>query len=319
MTGGTPAIEACRLTKRYGDVLAVDRVDLRVEPGEVYALLGLNGAGKTTLILMLLGMAHVTEGAASLLGEPVVPGGTRPWVNVGYLVESPSAYPELTVRENLEVSRRLRRLEDRELVDEAIERLGLTPYARRRAAHLSSGNLQRLGLAKALLHRPSLLILDEPGNALDPAGQVEIRLLLRDLADARGTAVFLSSHSIGEVARTANRVGIVHRGRLLEELEIAELATRVRRSLRISARDLDAAKRALAAAGYRFEAAGADDLLVTDAAAVARPEEVATLLVRSGCPPTRLVEEAESLERYFLRLLETHPVRSCRRRCGPRR
>jgi ABC-2 type transport system ATP-binding protein len=310
MTGRIPAIETCRLTKRYGDVLAVDRVDLRVEPGEVYALLGLNGAGKTTLIRMLLGMVHVTEGAASLLGGPVVPGGTRPWANVGYLVESPSAYPELTVRENLEVARRLRRLEDGELVDEAIERLGLTRYARRRAAHLSSGNLQRLGLAKALLHRPSLLILDEPGNALDPAGQLEIRQLLRDLADAHGATVFLSSHSIGEVARTANRVGILHGGRLLEDVEIAELATRARRALRVSARDLDAAKRTLAVAGYRFETAGADDLLVTDSAAVARPDDVATLLVRSGCPPTRMVEEAENLEQYFLRLLDSDSVRS---------
>lgn len=190
------AISTHGLTKRYREVTAVDRLSLRVEPGEIYALLGLNGAGKTTTIRMLLGMISPTVGTVSLFGTPVA--GARPavWSRVGYLVESPAAYPDLTVRENLDVVRRLRRLPDRRCVEEVMDRLALTRYAGRRARHLSLGNAQRLGLAKALIHRPALLILDEPANGLDPAGVAEIRALLTDLSTVDGVTVFLSSLSL---------------------------------------------------------------------------------------------------------------------------
>src|SRR6185436_4761981 len=199
------------VSKRYRDVLAVDRVDLQIREGEIYALLGLNGAGKTTLIRLLLGMVAPSGGRIALFGTRITTRERVVWTQVGYLVETPSAYPELTVRENLEVVRRLRRIADHSIVDNAIERLGIGPYRDRRAKTLSLGNAQRLGLAKALLHRPRLLILDEPSNGLDPAGVVEIRDLLRDLA-ADGTTVFVSSHVLAEVARLASRIGIVHTG-----------------------------------------------------------------------------------------------------------
>ena len=136
------------------------------------------------------------------------------WSQVGYLVESPTAYPELTVRENLEVARRLRKLPDAAGVERAIDLLGLRPYADRQARKLSLGNAQRLGLAKALLHSPSLLVLDEPVNGLDPAGVAEVRELLVELAREQGVTVLLSSHLLGEVARTASRIGVLHEGRL---------------------------------------------------------------------------------------------------------
>src|SRR2546423_4444047 len=182
----TVVIEASGLSKRYDTVTAVDSVDIGVDAGEIYALLGLNGAGKTTTIRMLLGMIRPSGGAVMLWGTPVAPSARSVWSRVGYLVETPAAYPELTVRENLEVVRRLRGVTDRGAVDTVIERLDLTRYADRRARTLSLGNAQRLGLAKALIHRPDLLILDEPANGLDPAGVVEIRHLLRDLAEAHG-------------------------------------------------------------------------------------------------------------------------------------
>jgi ABC-2 type transport system ATP-binding protein len=165
-----PVIDVVNMSKSYGDVLAVDRVSLRVEAGEIYALLGLNGAGKTTLIRVLLGMVRPAGGRVALFGATIDRHSHRVWSDVGYLVETPAAYPELTVRENLDVVRRLRRIGDRTVVDDTIERLGLGPYAHRRARTLSLGNAQRLGLAKALLHRPRLLILDEPANGLDPPG-----------------------------------------------------------------------------------------------------------------------------------------------------
>ena len=174
-------IETENLGKRYGDVAAVDGLSLRVAEGEIYAFLGLNGAGKTTTIRMLLGMVKPTSGTTHVLQTTVRLGSRDPWADVGYLVETPHAYPELSVRENLEAARRLHPGTDKKAVSQVIERLGLGAYAERRAGVLSLGNIQRLGLAKALLHHPRLILLDEPANGLDPAGIVEIRELLLEL------------------------------------------------------------------------------------------------------------------------------------------
>ncbi len=167
-------IETEDLGKSYGDVKAVEHLSLRVAEGEIYAFLGLNGAGKTTTIRMLLGMIKPTTGYANVLNTRIHLGMREPWESVGYLVEIPHSYAELTVLENLEVTRRLHPGTPREAIDQIIERMGLTEYAKRRTGNLSQGNAQRLGLAKALIHSPKLLFLDEPANGLDPAGIVEI-------------------------------------------------------------------------------------------------------------------------------------------------
>jgi ABC-2 type transport system ATP-binding protein len=296
------------VSKDYGQVVAVDDVTLDVAPGEVYALLGLNGAGKTTLIRMLLGMVSPTAGSLEVTGRRV--GDRGVWSQVGYLVESPSAYPELTVRENLEVVRRLRKVDDRSCVDDTIDLFGLGPYAGRRARTLSLGNVQRLGLAKAFLHRPSLLLLDEPVNSLDPAGVVEVRDLLVSLARDHGVTVFLSSHRLGEVARVATRIGVLHQGRLVDEIDAGALASRVRTRLEVGARDIVRAAQALREAGFeaRDPAGGpvlADSrvLVLEDLRAWENPELVAAELVRAGAPPTRIAVVEEDLETYFLRLV----------------
>ena len=302
-----PAIMTSGLTKRYrGDVLAVDRVDLRVARGEVYAFLGLNGAGKSTTIRMLLGMIRPTAGHAELFGERVHAGATNLWRRVGHLVESATAYPELTVRENLDVARRLADVADGLAVDRMIERLALGQYADRRAGTLSLGNLQRLALARALLHGPELLVLDEPANGLDPAGVIEIREMLGGLARERGVTVFMSSHILSEVDRLATRIGIVQRGRLIEELDSEALEARRDRRLEIGARDLVAADRALRAAGLsprlRPSEGGHDHLELREASALESPDEIARLLVAEGTPPTHLALARESLEDHFIRL-----------------
>jgi ABC-2 type transport system ATP-binding protein len=296
-------IETHELVKRYGDVLAVDRLSLRVAEGEIYAFLGLNGAGKTTTIRMLLGMIKPTSGGATLLGTPVRLGSPIPWASVGYLVEIPYAYPELSVYENLEVARRLHPGTPPKAVDEIIERLALAPYAHRRAGNLSQGNAQRLGLAKALLHNPRLLILDEPANGLDPAGIVEIRQLLLELTQNQGVTVFMASHILAEVSRLAGRIGIIHQGRLLQELDSADLERDRRRRLVLRTRDPGAARAALLAAGLPAELDGDSAIHLAHPASIERPDDVAALLVRAGVPPTHLVVEEEDLEQYFLRLI----------------
>ncbi len=297
------AISTNALVKRYGDVTAVDALSLCVTRGEIYAFLGLNGAGKTTTIRMLLGMVKPTSGEAHVLGTRIRVGGVKPWDCVGYLVETADAYPELSVRENLEAMRRLRPGVPPKAVDLAIERLGLTAYADRCAGTLSHGNAQRLGLAKALMHNPELIILDEPANGLDPAGIVEIRNLLIDLAQKQGVTVFMSSHILGEVSRLAHRIGIIHQGRLLQELDIDELERNRRRRLLIRSRDMQAARTALRNAGIAAVSASNGVIEVKDTMAVERPDDIARLLVNAGQAPTMLQVEQEDLEQYFLRLV----------------
>jgi ABC-2 type transport system ATP-binding protein len=296
-------IETEDLGKRYGDVTAVEHLSLRVVQGEIYAFLGLNGAGKTTTIRLLLGMIKPTTGSAQVLHTRVRLGSRDPWALVGYMVETPRAYPELTVYENLEVARRLHPGTAPRAVDQVIERLGLATYANRRAGTLSHGNAQRLGLARALLHGPRLLILDEPANGLDPAGIVEIRELLFELTREQGVTVFMSSHILAEVSRLARRIGIIHEGRLLQELEVDELEQNRRRRLLLRARDVEAARLALATAGHPARILKDGTLELADASCIEHPDDVASLLVQAGVPPTQLVVEEEELEHYFLRLV----------------
>ena len=296
-------IETEDLGKRYGDVSAVDGLSLRVAEGEIYAFLGLNGAGKTTTIRMLLGMIRPTHGFATLLGKHVRLGNREPWAGVGYLVETPRAYPELTVRENLEVARRYHPGTPTQALDKIIDRLGLGPYAHRRAGVLSLGNVQRLGLAKALLHNPRLILLDEPANGLDPAGIVEVRALLLELTHQAGVTVFMSSHILAEVSRLADRIGIIHAGRLLQEMDVAGLERERRRRLLVRARALGTAEQALLAAGFPGKILPGGVLELRQPLALEHPDEIATLLVQAGCPPTQLQVDEEELEHYFLRLV----------------
>lgn len=295
------AIETNQLTKRFGDVLAVDAIDLRVGTGEIYGFLGLNGAGKTTTIRALLGMIRPSAGDVKVLGQALGPDGRGPWAQVGHLVERPSAYPELSVRENLDIARRLHAKQDSKLVDEVIERLALGSYADRKAGTLSSGNLQRMGLARALLHEPELLILDEPANGLDPAGVVEIRELLRSLAHDKGVTIFMSSHILTEVDRLATRIGIIHKGKLIEEFDIQKLEKLRARHLEIQAHDLSAAQLCLQSAGFKFTMKD-ETIILNDTHAIEHPDYIAHILVNAGTPPTRLAVEQQNLEEHFMQL-----------------
>jgi ABC-2 type transport system ATP-binding protein len=292
----TVVIEARGLTKRYRDVVAVDSVDLRVCSGEVYGFLGRNGAGKTTMVRMLLGLVRPTAGEVRLLGARVGPGMNGVLGRVGYLVETATAYPNLTVRENLEIQRRLTGAPPGS-VSNVVDRLGLTPHVDRRAGILSLGNKQRLSLARALLHEPDVLLLDEPANGLDPAGIVEIRTLLRALADG-GVTVFMSSHILTEVAHLADRIGLIHGGRLVDELDRDGLMAAAPAVIDVRVDDAVRARRLLEAAGYEVEPLG-DGVRVR--AAGDRSAAIARTLVKAGLELQALVPGRVDLESYFMR------------------
>lgn len=217
-------LHASNLAKCYGPVQAVTQVNLELKAGEIYGFLGLNGAGKTTTIRMLLGLIRPDRGQITIFGQTMPEGRKEILARTGSLVESATAWPNLSVRDNLEVQRRLLGV-PRQRIDEVIKLLRLNEYADRAMAKLSLGNKQRLALARALMGRPRLLILDEPANGLDPAGMVEIRQLLIHLAREEGMALLMSSHLLSEVEQLADRVGIIHRGRMIRELDTQELKT----------------------------------------------------------------------------------------------
>lgn len=298
---GGAAIRARGLAKDYGEVRAVRSVDLEVRRGEIYGFLGRNGAGKTTTIRMLLGLIRPTAGEIELLGSPMRRGRSDALRRIGYLVESAAAYPNLTVRENLEIQRRLTGAPAGS-TERATALLGLDEYAARRAGKLSLGNKQRLSLARALLHGPELLILDEPANGLDPAGIVEIRSMLKALAKDEGVTIFMSSHLLDEVEQLADRIGIVHRGRLIEEVDVDRLRAEGRASIEVEVDDERKAEKALREElGLTALApCAASGLSISDRNA--RPEEIARTLVGAGVGIRRLQPIEEDLERHFMRL-----------------
>jgi ABC-2 type transport system ATP-binding protein len=303
MTASGIAIEVLGLTKYYGKLAAVNDLSLCIEKGEIYGFLGLNGAGKTTTIRMLLGMIKSDAGTVSLFGTRIHPGLKSIWEKVGYMVETPHSYPELTVRENLEIIERLRYLKSPDTVDRVIDQLGLRREEEKPAGKLSLGNAQRLGLAKALIHNPGLLILDEPVNGLDPAGIVEIRNLLRELAEKSGVTIFISSHILSEVSKLTTRIGIIHEGRLINELDAGEIEKQEQRYLEIDTRDNNAAMNILREAGYPVRQDINQLIRITDTNALDHPDTIATLLVETKCAPTRLAIEHSDLETYFLSLV----------------
>ncbi|WP_125616076.1 ABC transporter ATP-binding protein [Specibacter cremeus] len=214
-------IRADRLTTVLGGVRVLDDVSLEVGPGEIHALVGLNGAGKTTLMRILLGMLRPDRGTAALMGIPVHAAGARTFSRVGQMLDTPFAYPELTARENVYSAARLHgmgRAAAGAAAQRALAALGLDAYSAQRAATLSLGNRQRVGLAAALVHAPAVVVLDEPTNALDPRGVIVLRRLLQDAARDRGASILVSSHHLDEVARMADRITVLHRGTIIGTL-----------------------------------------------------------------------------------------------------
>ncbi len=282
------------LTKRYGAVTAVRSVDLEVRAGDRYGLLGPNGSGKTTLVRMLLGLVYATGGQIEVLGRPIPRHAREVLPQIGALIEEPAAYPHLSGRANLALldaagpgGKAARRTRGKR-IGEALEQVGLARVDRRPVRTYSLGMRQRLGLAAALIRRPRLLILDEPGNGLDPRGIRDLRELIIGLNET-GVTVFLSSHLLAEVELLCTRVGVLDSGRLVLQDDLAALRAPTGRIL-VDTPDAD---RAAALLDGQVEQRDGQQLLVrsADAAALNARLVGAGLRVSAIGPHQRTLEE----------------------------
>ena len=305
------AIKTINLSKKYGKNLVVDDLNISIDSGEIVGFLGLNGAGKTTTMRMLLGLIKPTSGECYIQGNKVDRYNLEVLNEIGYIIETPYSYPDLTVKENLEIVSTLRGIRNKDAIDWVTEKLKLKQYKDKQVKHLSLGNVARLGIAKAIIHKPKILILDEPTNGLDPLGVIEVRALLKELANNFGTTVLISSHKLEEISKIATRIVIIHEGRLIREVESKELDLYLEKKLWVSGSDNKTIKAVLSNNGYQvnFKSDLENNscyLELIDTKSVESSEEIATLLVNAGYPPKILTVEKEDLENYFLRILNDY-------------
>ncbi|AOT72606.1 ABC transporter ATP-binding protein [Geosporobacter ferrireducens] len=290
-------IETSGLTRRFGEHVSVDHIDLRVPEGKIYGFLGANGAGKTTTIRMLLSLIHSDEGSIQIMGRSLRRDREAILRNVGSLVESPSYYRHLSAYKNLKIISELMGLPERN-ISEVLDTVRLTPYAQQTVKGYSLGMKQRLGIAQALIRKPRILILDEPINGLDPAGIQEIRNLMLSLSHEQGITIFLSSHILSEIQSISDYVGIIQNGKLIFQDRIEELKKNSQTRLSIITDHPDEAYRALSAHGAEVELKN-NELLIPITEGMSQAEIFKLLQPYSV---QHVSEHTASLEDIFLQL-----------------
>jgi ABC-2 type transport system ATP-binding protein len=299
---GPWAVETHGLTKRFGDNIAVDGVELLVPRGCAFGYLGPNGAGKTTLIRVLLGLTHADAGTMSLLGHAVPRHRDRALARVGAIVDEPRFHGHLTGRQNLQILAAAREPAAKTRVAPALERVGILHRADDKVSKYSMGMRQRLGVAACLLGDPQLLILDEPMNGLDPGGMLEMRDMIQSLV-AEGRTVVLSSHLLDEVERTCDAVAIVDKGKVIRQGPISQLLAGSSFEVQVECSEPGRAGSLLEGTAFGTHVGvGPDGLDITlpegtDRDAIA---EINRLLVESGISVYRLQHIQASLESWFL-------------------
>ena len=291
------------LTKHYGRAAAVDRVDMTIDQGQIYGLVGRNGAGKTTIIRMITSQTTPSGGELSLFGATGRRELEQMRARTGAMVETPSFYPYLGARENLEYYRLQRGIPGAHVVDEALELAGLADTGKKKFKHFSLGMKQRLGLALALMNHPDFLLLDEPINGLDPEGIVEFRNILLQLNAARKTTILISSHILSELENLATHYGFIDHGVMVEQISAAALREKCRACLEL--RVSDAAQAALVLEQgldtRDYEVLPNNTLRLY--AHLDEPERVTRLLVEHGVALAGIESRGANLEDYFLNLI----------------
>jgi len=294
------AIETAGLARRFGAIAAVDGIDLAVPERAVYGFLGRNGSGKTTTIRLLLGLLRPSAGAARLFGIDVARR-REAARQVGAMVEIPFHYDHLTAQENLAITARLLGAPTAE-IGRAIDLVGLAGCESRRVGGFSLGMRQRLGVARALIGRPRLLVLDEPTNGLDPEGIRDMRALVAELPEREGVTVFVSSHLLSEIEQTATHVGVMERGRLVSQGTLGEVKGG-RQRVAIRTREPDRLVALLAGAGLVAASDGHETVTLDRRSAAAAAKDMPALnvlMVERGIPVLAIEVAEPSLEELFV-------------------
>lgn len=291
------------LRKSYKGKAAVDGINLNICRGDIYGFLGENGAGKTTTIRMLMGLITPTSGSIEIFGRnlSLIKSKEAYLEKIGSVIEFPGFYPNLTAAENLDIQRRLMGMSDKKCIEENLELMGLLESRNKKVKNFSLGMKQRLGIARAMLHNPELLILDEPTNGLDPAGIKEIRKLILNL-NSKNITVLISSHILSEIDKLANKIGIMHKGKLLEEIDYESLQKKNRCYLELKTKDDKKASLILE------QKLGINDFAVPESGIIKiyekldASDEIIRTLVLNNVSVKELSVTKDNLESYFLKL-----------------
>lgn len=293
-------LKTYNITKKYGNQVAVNNVNMTIKKGEIYGFIGQNGAGKTTLIRLITGLIHKTGGEIELLGATGEAELNKSRTMVGSLIETPSFYTNMTARENLEVSRLVRNIPGKKCIDEVLELVGLKDVEKKKVKNFSLGMRQRLGIANALMGNPKLLILDEPINGLDPMGIVEIRELLKKINKEKDMTILISSHILSELSELATTYGIISNGKLIEEITAEELAEKCRQYIDLKVDDTSRAvtllERELGISDYEV----LEDKKIKVFSNLENVGEVNSILSKSGVIVQSISIKGENLEEYFM-------------------
>lgn len=290
------------LTKQYGTQFAVQNLNMNVERGKIYGLLGRNGAGKTTTIRMVTGLLTPSNGEIYLFGEKMETPTKSIFQRIGALIESPAFYENLTARENLQIIADLRGTQSKNSIEDVLKLVNLENETKKKVKQFSLGMKQRLGIAMAMMHNPEFIILDEPTNGLDPIGIQQIRLLIKKLSIEQGVTILISSHILSEIEQMADKVGIIDHGVLVEELTMDEIRHRNRHYLKLTVTNVTQAVPILEKDLHvkDFEIVNDREIKIYDLDMNA--SIINRTLVTNGIDVSELSMKKGNLEEYFLKL-----------------
>ncbi|MDQ0086821.1 ABC-2 type transport system ATP-binding protein [Paenibacillus anaericanus] len=301
----TTIFEAKGLTKRYGSSLALQDINMTIDPGDIYGFVGENGAGKTTLMKVIGGLVHPTDGKISLFGKSDKKDLNYARRQVGFLIEMPALYPHLNAEENLMFYCRTYGIKDdhRIRIVDVLQAVSLSDAGSKKTSDYSLGMRQRLGLAIALLNNPKFLVLDEPINGLDPSGIVEVRKILEHLVKERGVTILISSHILNELQLLATKFGFIHHGRLIKEISAADLLKSAETRICIQTPNP-----ALAAQILKYELQ-LESIVITEAGEIQIPKEntdlekLMSILLQKGIQMEGINVSTPNLENYYMDLI----------------
>lgn len=295
-------LQTVGLTKQYGTQFAVHNINMNVERGKIYGLLGRNGAGKTTTIRMVTGLLQPTAGEVILFGEKMKTPTKQIFGRIGALIESPAFYENLTAKENLKIISDLRGTQSPNSIENALKLVDLDKETKKKVKQFSLGMKQRLGIAMAMMHNPEFIILDEPTNGLDPIGIQQIRLLIKKLSVESGVTILISSHILNEIEQMADKVGIIDKGILAEELTMDEIRHRNRHYVKLTVSDMSRTVPILEKqlAIHDFEILNDNEIKIFQLDS--NLENMNRVLVTNGIGVSELSLKKGNLEEYFLKL-----------------